>query len=62
MDKSKRWKFIVGLILTVTIGVNIYFGWLAIMDEGGGFELVVSDDNDSSYKIKVPLEETSKRD
>lgn len=57
MDKSKRWPLIVALILGVTISVNVYFAWLAITDEGNGFELVVSEDNDSSYKVKVPLDD-----
>jgi hypothetical protein len=56
IEKSKRWPIIILLILGTTVLVNVFFAWLAISDHGGGFE-VVSEDDDSSYKRKVPLKD-----
>jgi hypothetical protein len=58
IPKAKRWPYIIILILCTTIFVNIFFAWLAISDHGGGFEIVTTEMDDSSYKRKMPLEES----
>jgi nitrogen fixation protein FixH len=59
IEKSKRWPLFIFLVLGTTICVNVFFAWLAVSDYGGGFELVVSEDDDSSYKRKVSLEKNN---
>jgi hypothetical protein len=55
IEKSRRWPIIIVFVLGTTISVNILFAWIALTDQGGGFEIVVSENDDASYKRKLPL-------
>lgn len=56
MKSSNTWPIIIVATLLITVLVNVAFAWVAITDSTGGFEPVAGSSQDSSYKIKRPLQ------